>query len=249
MRACSLWVQQAGRGGRPRGADGQAEPGPARAAAPRRGRGRPLPQVHATPRSSEAGLSRRALRGVPQARAGTSRSRARPSGPGGAVWRASGTSPASWTPFTRSRSSPAEGCRGSRRPRPRWPTSASWPSSEHYRYHGRVLRQDGWVVLQYWLFYPFNDWRSGFFGANDHEADWEKIFVYLSESDDGRGQPRVGRLRGPQLHGGQPQAPLGRPRGREGGGAPRDLRRRGLPRQLLRPGRVPDRADLPLPGP
>ncbi|HEX2181808.1 MAG TPA: hypothetical protein VHH10_05945 [Rubrobacteraceae bacterium] len=52
-----------------------------------------------------------------------------------------------------------------------------------YRYHGRVTRQDGWVVLQYWLFYPFNDWRSGFFGANDHEADWEKIIVYLSESE------------------------------------------------------------------
>jgi hypothetical protein len=54
---------------------------------------------------------------------------------------------------------------------------------EHYRYHGRVTRQDGWVVLQYWLFYPFNDWRSGFFGANDHEADWEKVIVYLSESE------------------------------------------------------------------
>src|SRR5919107_1592556 len=53
---------------------------------------------------------------------------------------------------------------------------------EQYRYHGRVLRQDGWIVLQYWLFYPFNDWRSGFFGANDHEADWEKVFIYLSES-------------------------------------------------------------------
>ena len=60
---------------------------------------------------------------------------------------------------------------------------------EHYRYHGRLTRQDGWVVLQYWLFYPFNDWRSGFFGANDHEADWEKIFVYLSESDEGEVRP------------------------------------------------------------
>ncbi|HEX6710524.1 MAG TPA: hypothetical protein VF068_09330 [Rubrobacter sp.] len=56
--------------------------------------------------------------------------------------------------------------------------------NEHYRYHGRVVHQDGWIVLQYWLFYPFNDWRSGFFGANDHEADWEKIFVYLSETGD-----------------------------------------------------------------
>ena len=60
---------------------------------------------------------------------------------------------------------------------------------ERYRYHGRVVRQDGWIVLQYWLFYPFNDWRSGFFGANDHEADWEKVFVYLSESEPGEVSP------------------------------------------------------------
>src|SRR5215216_6247864 len=60
---------------------------------------------------------------------------------------------------------------------------------ERYRYHGRVLRQDGWIVLQYWLFYPFNDWRSNFFGANDHEADWEKVFVYLSESESGEIRP------------------------------------------------------------
>jgi hypothetical protein len=61
--------------------------------------------------------------------------------------------------------------------------------NEHYLYHGRVLRQDGWIVLQYWLFYPFNNWRSGFFGANDHEADWEKVFVYLSESEEGKVRP------------------------------------------------------------
>jgi hypothetical protein len=57
---------------------------------------------------------------------------------------------------------------------------------EHYQYHGRVVRQDGWIVLQYWLFYAFNDWRSNFLGANDHEADWEKVFVYLSESESGQ---------------------------------------------------------------
>jgi hypothetical protein len=60
---------------------------------------------------------------------------------------------------------------------------------EQYRYHGRVVRQDGWLVLQYSLFYPFNDWRSGFFGANDHEADWEKVFVYLSEATTGEPRP------------------------------------------------------------
>jgi hypothetical protein len=43
--------------------------------------------------------------------------------------------------------------------------------------------------LQYWLFYPFNDWRSGFYGANDHEADWEKVFVFLSQSEGGEVRP------------------------------------------------------------
>ncbi len=50
-------------------------------------------------------------------------------------------------------------------------------------YHGRVIRQSGWLVLQYWFFYPFNNWRSGFFGANDHESDWEMICIYLTEDD------------------------------------------------------------------
>jgi hypothetical protein len=60
---------------------------------------------------------------------------------------------------------------------------------ERFRYHGHVVRQDGWIVLQYWLFYAFNDWRSNFSGANDHEADWEKVFVYLSESESGEVRP------------------------------------------------------------
>jgi hypothetical protein len=60
---------------------------------------------------------------------------------------------------------------------------------ERFTYHGNVVRQDGWIVLRYWLFYAFNDWRSNVFGANDHEADWEKIFIYLSESDDGEVRP------------------------------------------------------------
>ena len=45
------------------------------------------------------------------------------------------------------------------------------------------MRQNGWIVLQYWFFYPFNNWRSGFFGANDHEADWEMICVYLAQDE------------------------------------------------------------------
>lgn len=35
---------------------------------------------------------------------------------------------------------------------------------EEYRYHGRVVRESGWLILQYWFFYVYNNWRSGFSG-------------------------------------------------------------------------------------
>lgn len=54
---------------------------------------------------------------------------------------------------------------------------------ENYVYHGRVVRHNGWTILQYWFFYVYNSWRSGFDGVNDHEADWETILVYLYEED------------------------------------------------------------------
>ncbi len=50
-------------------------------------------------------------------------------------------------------------------------------------YYGRVARQNNWVILQYWFFYCFNSWRSGFGGVNDHESDWEMITIYLYETD------------------------------------------------------------------
>jgi hypothetical protein len=56
-------------------------------------------------------------------------------------------------------------------------------------YHGRVLRDGGYVVLQYWFLYVMNDWRSTFAGVNDHEGDWELVTVYLVE-DDGMLVPR-----------------------------------------------------------
>ena len=60
---------------------------------------------------------------------------------------------------------------------------------EHYCYYGRVIRENGWVILQYWFFYFFNNWRSGFTGANDHEADWETISIYLYEEKTGQVEP------------------------------------------------------------
>jgi hypothetical protein len=55
-------------------------------------------------------------------------------------------------------------------------------------YYGRVVRRGGWTVLQYWFFYCYNSWRSGYEGANDHESDWENILIYLYE-EDGRLHP------------------------------------------------------------
>jgi hypothetical protein len=55
---------------------------------------------------------------------------------------------------------------------------------ERYVYHGRVVRQSGWTVCQYWFFFAYNPWRSGFHGVNDHESDWEMISVYLYEQDE-----------------------------------------------------------------
>ncbi|MGH3389543.1 MAG: hypothetical protein ACRDOO_11780 [Actinomadura sp.] len=53
------------------------------------------------------------------------------------------------------------------------------------RYYGRVVRDGGYVILQYWFFYAMNDWRTTFGGVNDHEADWEAVTVYLTETEDG----------------------------------------------------------------
>jgi hypothetical protein len=60
---------------------------------------------------------------------------------------------------------------------------------ETYSYYGRVVQEGGWTVLQYWFFYVFNNWRSAFAGANDHEADWEMIAVYLSQDEDAPARP------------------------------------------------------------
>jgi hypothetical protein len=57
-------------------------------------------------------------------------------------------------------------------------------------YHGRVVRADGWIVLHYLYLYCMNDWRSSFFGANDHEADLEQAFVVLEDVDGGEPIPR-----------------------------------------------------------
>lgn len=76
--------------------------------------------------------------------------------------------------------------------RGRVPRGQAAAAELHYRtsldgvrhpYYGRVLRDGGYLALQYWFFYAMNDWRSSFGGANDHEADWEQVTVYLIDDD------------------------------------------------------------------
>ncbi|HYI22348.1 MAG TPA: hypothetical protein VEX62_06890, partial [Candidatus Limnocylindrales bacterium] len=52
-------------------------------------------------------------------------------------------------------------------------------------YYGRVVRRRGWIVLHYLYFYFMNDYRSTFHGANDHEADWEQVLIYLEDGPTG----------------------------------------------------------------
>ncbi|HEX8036793.1 MAG TPA: hypothetical protein VF510_23245, partial [Ktedonobacterales bacterium] len=60
---------------------------------------------------------------------------------------------------------------------------------ERYTYYGRVVREHGYIALQYWFFYAFNDWRSSFHGVNDHEGDWEMITVYAAPNAQGTIEP------------------------------------------------------------
>ncbi len=61
--------------------------------------------------------------------------------------------------------------------------------ADRFTYYGRVVRDGGYVCLQYWFFYAMNDWRSTFGGVNDHEADWELVTVYLAEQQAGPPRP------------------------------------------------------------
>ena len=54
-----------------------------------------------------------------------------------------------------------------------------------FTYYGRVVREGGYLACHYLFFYVMNDFRSTFFGVNDHEADWEQVIVYLTDPGPG----------------------------------------------------------------
>ncbi len=49
--------------------------------------------------------------------------------------------------------------------------------------YARVAEVANWTVLHYTYFYAMNDWRSGYRGLNDHEADWEQIWIMCDPAD------------------------------------------------------------------
>jgi len=67
--------------------------------------------------------------------------------------------------------------------------AASQSRDERYTYYGRVVRAHGYIALQYWFFYAYNDWRASFHGVNDHESDWEMVIVYVAQNQAGAIEP------------------------------------------------------------
>lgn len=62
---------------------------------------------------------------------------------------------------------------------------SSQGTAPRYTYYHRLVEQGGYLGLQYWFFYAYNDWANGFGGFNDHEGDWESFQVFF-KLDGGR---------------------------------------------------------------
>ena len=61
---------------------------------------------------------------------------------------------------------------------------------KRYVYYARVVREGGYIILHYLYFYVMNNWRSTYYGVNDHEGDWEQVFIYLSDEGIDPPQPQ-----------------------------------------------------------
>jgi hypothetical protein len=62
----------------------------------------------------------------------------------------------------------------------------SQPRIPNYTYYYRTTRDGRYLCLQYWLFYAFNDWATGFGGMNDHEGDWEGMSLFFELGPSGQ---------------------------------------------------------------
>ncbi len=57
-----------------------------------------------------------------------------------------------------------------------------------YTYYYRQVKDSGYLCLQYWFFYSYNDWGRSFSGFNDHEGDWECMMIFFKLDGNGRAQ-------------------------------------------------------------
>lgn len=64
----------------------------------------------------------------------------------------------------------------------------SQPCIPKYTYYHRLVPDRQYLCLQYWFFYAFNDWATGYGGMNDHEGDWEGIYLFFNQ--DSLGHPQ-----------------------------------------------------------
>jgi hypothetical protein len=64
----------------------------------------------------------------------------------------------------------------------------SQSTKPNYTYYYRTVRDGEYLCLQYWFFYGYNDWATGFGGMNDHEGDWEGMYIFFELDPAGRPQ-------------------------------------------------------------
>ncbi len=55
------------------------------------------------------------------------------------------------------------------------------PPALYYHFVPKEQTGGGYDVLEYWFFYSYNDWHHSHGGVNDHEADWESVFLYFRD--------------------------------------------------------------------
>jgi len=65
---------------------------------------------------------------------------------------------------------------------------AGQPRRPRYTYYYRTTQDGRYLGLQYWFFYGYNDWATGYGGMNDHEGDWEGIYLFFELDEAGHAQ-------------------------------------------------------------
>jgi len=63
--------------------------------------------------------------------------------------------------------------------------SQSRANAPGFTYYYRQTHDARYVCLQYWFFYGFNDWATGYRGMNDHEGDWEGLYLFFEQDEAG----------------------------------------------------------------